>query len=336
MTCHDAREQFSALVDEALDAEARASLDAHLGGCAECRRELEAFRRTVTLVRGIEPARAPVGFVDRVITAARPEPWSRRLARRLFLPWPVRVPLEAAAVVIVGVLAVWLFQRMPEQRQFARTDAPIPVTSGREPASQAAPGSQTAPASQPAPASPAAAAREKKAARPTEPAGPRPDAEAPKAPADKRESADALKAAPRPEEARGQIAREGFRDQPAAAEPRAVEKSQRQSTAKERDQDAAVDRLPGVAPSPPPSQVAGRLTSPDRERAERELRALAAKHGGTTVWRRGDGNVTLVDMEIPRDKYAQFVAEVMRLGRFTVDREAPTLPETIRVQVQLE
>ncbi|MBI2466970.1 MAG: zf-HC2 domain-containing protein [Candidatus Rokubacteria bacterium] len=35
MTCHDAREQFSAWVDEALGAEARAGLEAHLAGCAD-------------------------------------------------------------------------------------------------------------------------------------------------------------------------------------------------------------------------------------------------------------------------------------------------------------
>jgi len=47
MTCHDARELFSALLDEALAADERRALDAHLAGCAECRRELERFHRKV-------------------------------------------------------------------------------------------------------------------------------------------------------------------------------------------------------------------------------------------------------------------------------------------------
>ena len=354
MTCHDARERFSALLDEALDTGARVSLDAHLGGCAECRRELEAFRRTVALVRGIEPARAPAGFVDRVLAAARPEPWPRRLVRRLFLPWPLKLPLEAAAVVIVGVLAVWLFQQMPEPRQFARTDAPAPVTSGREPAPQTAP------------ASPPSAVGETKAERPAELAGPRRNAEAPaapsppaQAPADKRKSTDALGAAPRAEEARGQIAREGFRDQVPAAPPgpQAPVESQRevavklrkeapapaegkraqvQSAAAERDKDIAARQALGLIPGAPASQVAGRLAASDHERAERDLQALVAKLGGTTLWRRGDGRVTVVDVEVPRDKYAQFIAEVARLGRWTAEREARELPESVRVQIQLD
>ncbi len=51
MTCHDAREQFSALVDDALSADERATLDAHLATCADCRRELQRFRDTVGLLR---------------------------------------------------------------------------------------------------------------------------------------------------------------------------------------------------------------------------------------------------------------------------------------------
>ena len=94
MTCHDARELFSALLDDALTAEERARLDAHLATCGECGRELEGFRGAVALVRGLPPDRAPAGFVDRLVAAARPEPWTTRLARRLFLPWTVKLPLN--------------------------------------------------------------------------------------------------------------------------------------------------------------------------------------------------------------------------------------------------
>ena len=74
MTCHDVRELFSALIDDALDAGERGALETHLATCAECRRELQRFRSTVALLHAVEPARAPVGFVDRVLAAARPTP----------------------------------------------------------------------------------------------------------------------------------------------------------------------------------------------------------------------------------------------------------------------
>ena len=50
MTCHDARPQLSALLDDALSVAEHQALEAHLAGCAECRRELEQLRGTVALL----------------------------------------------------------------------------------------------------------------------------------------------------------------------------------------------------------------------------------------------------------------------------------------------
>jgi hypothetical protein len=129
VTCQDARDLFSARADDALSPAEQALLQAHLATCAECEREWVRFERTVALVQAIEPAHAPAGFVDRVM-AARPRPWYARLARGLFVPWPVKLPVEAAAIVLVAGLAVMIFQRSPELQQ-----ASVPP----EPRSESAP-----------------------------------------------------------------------------------------------------------------------------------------------------------------------------------------------------
>src|SRR5262249_27244698 len=95
VTCHDAREQLSALLDDALSGEERAALDTHLARGAECRRELEQLGGTVTLLGRLGPAHAPAGFVDRVVTRAYRPPWTRRLLDALFRPLRVKLPLEA-------------------------------------------------------------------------------------------------------------------------------------------------------------------------------------------------------------------------------------------------
>lgn len=122
MSCHDAREWLSDLLDDALEAEARAQVDAHLAGCAECRRELERLRATVSLLRAVERPQAPAGFVDRVLEAARPAPWYRRLLDRLAGVRLLRFPVEAAAVVLVASLAVYVFQETPALRRAARPE----------------------------------------------------------------------------------------------------------------------------------------------------------------------------------------------------------------------
>ena len=114
MTCHDAREWLSALADDAVDPARRVEIEAHLAGCPECRLELDGLRATVGLLRRVEPPRAPVGFVDRVMERARPMPWYRRLAARLFLPLPIKLPVHAAAIVVIAGLAIFLFERTPE------------------------------------------------------------------------------------------------------------------------------------------------------------------------------------------------------------------------------
>ncbi len=114
-----------------LDPEVRAQLDAHLAGCADCRRELERFEETVSLLRAVESPRAPVGFVDRVLDTARPLPWYRRLGERLARLRPLRLPVEAAAVVLVATLAVYVFQETPELRQAARPESTATLTLER-------------------------------------------------------------------------------------------------------------------------------------------------------------------------------------------------------------
>jgi anti-sigma factor RsiW len=73
MSCHDAREWLSDLLDDALEAEARAHVEAHLAGCAECR-PTDRLRATVSLLRAVERPQAPAGFVDRVPRGRAPEP----------------------------------------------------------------------------------------------------------------------------------------------------------------------------------------------------------------------------------------------------------------------
>jgi anti-sigma factor RsiW len=72
MTCAENREQHSALLDGELPAVARARVEAHLAGCAECSAELARLTRMLGMLHTLPAERAPVGFVDRVLAAARP------------------------------------------------------------------------------------------------------------------------------------------------------------------------------------------------------------------------------------------------------------------------
>ena len=137
MTCHDAREQLSALLDDALAASERGAVETHLATCAECRRELTRLRETVALLERLPPVHAPAGFVDRVMAQTSRSSWRRRLRDALFLPLRVKLPLEAAALLLVSVSALYVYQRTPEvqhvARQEARESAPVPTAAESTP-----------------------------------------------------------------------------------------------------------------------------------------------------------------------------------------------------------
>ena len=157
MSCADNRLLHSALLDGELAADERAQVEAHLATCAECTAELAALARTLGMLHALPATRAPLGFVDRVLEAARPMPWHRRWGRRLFQPRRVKLPLEAAAVVLVALGAVYVFQSTPELQRAARQEppasAPVPVTPPATPAPPTVPAVTGTPApSQSAPA----------------------------------------------------------------------------------------------------------------------------------------------------------------------------------------
>ena len=126
MTCQDARPLLSALIDEALPERDRAACAEHVAECADCARELARLRITVDLVRGIGPVRAPAGFVDRVVAAARAETRRSRARHDVGRGWRFNVPLSAAAAVLVAVIGVSLYRLTPELRDATRHDVPPP------------------------------------------------------------------------------------------------------------------------------------------------------------------------------------------------------------------
>jgi hypothetical protein len=340
MTCTETRDLFSALADDALTPGERAALDAHLAGCAECRRELAAFGRTVALVRAIDPAHAPAGFVDRVLAAARPEPWPRWLARRLSAPWPT-LPLGAAALLLVAGLAVLLFRASPEQQETARHQPAPPGPSAPAPSRETAP-SAASDSSQADTARDAGAT----ATREVAPAAPPPAARAPEPPArlgDVAESKNRLEqAAPAVEPTAP------ARDAPPPAEPRAMTDRQTvaPSTALEGRR-AKVDSIPtdtakasrprqdaaplsrtgamtGILAAPP--DVTAQLRAADTSVAERSLIELAGRLGGGQTGRRIDGGRVVVELAVPREAYAQFVREATALGPLSIEQQATDRP----------
>ena len=348
MTCHEARELFSVLVDEVLGADERGALDAHLATCADCGRELQRFRDTVALLRAVEPARAPAGFVDRVLEAARPTPWPRRWLRALFLPWPLKLPIEAAAIVLVTVGVVYVFRATPELQRAARLESTQPAVMEAPRAAISEPSSLATSQPQDTDRARERQYMEKKIAG-TPPAA-RDEAEQRAAglkdasrDVDKRQDIDKQKEASRPApRTESQVA--GKVEAPPARAEReagAAKESARlpAAPAPESRADALQPRRPATgstaATSLAPPDVSGGLAVSDRDAALRGLAQLLARLGAVED-RRVDGHEgSIIELTIPREAYAEFARELARLGRWQPTREPAALPAQIRVVLRI-
>ncbi len=357
MTCEDARESLSAYLDEALAPEERRLVDTHLEGCAACRRELVALRETVALLQRVEPARAPVGFVDRAVAAARPRPWYRRVADAVLLPLSVKLPLQAAAVIMVGLLAVYLFERSPELQQAARDVAPQrePAAPAKEKAGEQQLADRAAPSS-PAPTTPppadaparAAGERERADASRSQEINPQitgspPAVGSPSPAAPAPPPASAPPASQSPPEAKAQAKTEAAPSENVAgvARPEAESRQRVLSPTFSGDSKGSAPSAPSSSRlaakrASPPADVVARVAVKDRDAAERDLTTLIARLGGSVTQRRREDETTVVEAVIPQPRYAEFSASLASIGSWQVEAERPDLPAQVHVILRLQ
>ena len=340
MTCGENREQHSAWLDGELPAAERARMEAHLAGCAECSAELARLARMLGMLRALPAERAPLGFVDRVLAAARPTPWYVRAWRGPTQPWRLKLPLEAAAVVIVALGALYVFQKTPELQQAARYEAPASPPPAQpapaQPAPVAAPPSPTqsrdanrveSPKLKSAPTAPATPSAEE-AARPSAAAAP------PAKETDAKDKAETVREAEQSVEKKKDDARMDAQAPPAASTVQPAPSTQPEP--RRRRLGRAAPAAPEAARAFAPPDASGRLAVGDREAAERALVELRGRLGVTETFRRdaGEGNV-VIEMIVPRAALADFTRGLDGIGRWTWDRDPNTLPPQIRLQILL-
>lgn len=344
MTCTENREQHSALLDGELPAAERARVEAHLAACAECSAELARLARMLGMLHALPAERAPVGFVDRVRAATRPTPWYVRAWRGLTQPWRLKLPLEAAVLVIVALGAVYVFQKTPELQQAARSEVPAP-SSTPAPAPAAPPPAQEPTRAKPAAPAPAAAPPSSAVSRDANRAESSKLESAPTAPAPLAKESD-LKdkaASTREAESLGEKKKTGGARMDAQAPPAASTAQPApapQSTPTQPE--PRRQRLGGATPAAPeaartfaPPDASGRLAVGDREAAERALVELRGRLGVTEAFRRDAADGVVIEMIVPRGALADFTRGLDGIGRWTWDRDPSTLPPQIRLQILL-
>jgi hypothetical protein len=148
---HPSLDELSAWVDgEIGDGFERQVLEEHVAACPSCASLVEDFRALAAAEVAAPVPPVPFHLQGRVLDRLAADRFGRRPVRRIVLP------LSAAATLLIGVVAVWLYRQQPvsspltldrmETRQAApEPAAPTPQTPEAPPAEEALPEQKAAP-----------------------------------------------------------------------------------------------------------------------------------------------------------------------------------------------
>jgi anti-sigma factor RsiW len=98
------QDTFSAYLDGELEPAAKKAVDQHLGGCIQCRTQLEHFRTTVGRLGGLRE-RAPGSFLPDIQRQIRTRSRGRFFGRRWLLFG--RIPFEWVSLMMIVAMLVY-------------------------------------------------------------------------------------------------------------------------------------------------------------------------------------------------------------------------------------
>lgn len=337
MDCNGTIDLLSAFLDGDLPERDREKFAEHLRQCPRCAGEEKALKETLSLLRNLSVEKAPPGLLEGVRRRIGQEKEPVPLWKKLFLPAHVKIPLEAAAVVLIFLLAYGIQKEMPPSKtppaspkmeMAAREASPPPpggvVSEKRSPAADIPAGRRKA---DPSPGLPAEVAdrivEAKKATSGRSPGTPSETGKVatPVLPPVKR---PVLAQSEIPAGLASRVSTKGGSIEPAAPrEPPAKE------TPGPREFGKQLARL--AKPSPYGKEVTIEVDRNDREGMENRIAELALRLGGMV--RRGGtfaagsepGELTILSevlqVRIPADSEDDFLEELGKMGTIPPEKE---------------
>ena len=138
MNCDEIQAQLSEYLDRSLGAAPMALVEEHLAACPPCREETELLSETIGQVAALPSVEPPLGFTQRVMAHVREIKPQPGLWQRLFLPLRQKLPVQATALVMFGILGAYILQKEETHKQLTAIQPPQ-VTDGIKQESAPAP-----------------------------------------------------------------------------------------------------------------------------------------------------------------------------------------------------
>lgn len=136
MDCHNVQKMLSSYIEGIISHEESKLIDEHLSACSKCKEALYDLKKTLEYVQNLEDVEPPEWLTQTVMTRIRSETEPRKgILQKLFYPLYIKLPIEAVAVVLIAVTALYIFKTIQPEIKPAKAPSEHEVVIARSPES---------------------------------------------------------------------------------------------------------------------------------------------------------------------------------------------------------
>ncbi len=119
MNCRDIENHLPAYLEGLLPPEEREKIREHLASCRQCSKALADLKQMETILSDLEAVSPPPWMKQRIMAKVREEAQPEKgFFRKLFSPLFLKIPLSTAALLLISVLAFYVYRgQEPELRK---------------------------------------------------------------------------------------------------------------------------------------------------------------------------------------------------------------------------
>ena len=111
MECNDVQEKLSAYVEGIISHDEKMLIDEHLTLCQKCCESLADLKKTVEYINNLEDIEPPAWLTQKIMTRVKTEVHQKKgIFQKLFYPLHIKLPIEAVAVIVIAVTALYIFK----------------------------------------------------------------------------------------------------------------------------------------------------------------------------------------------------------------------------------
>jgi hypothetical protein len=109
--CSNVQGKLSVYIEGMVSPEEKKLIDEHISSCSKCKEALYDLKKTLDYVHNLEDIEPPAWLTQKVMARIRSDAEPKRgILQKLFYPLYIKLPIEAVAVVLIAVTAIYIFK----------------------------------------------------------------------------------------------------------------------------------------------------------------------------------------------------------------------------------